>query len=73
MKSPLTGKFTIPPQKSPQDTSNWDDKAFTTPLDDREVIFKRLRTHVDLHTEIVNPYLEQEQRKASKRTKKRSK
>lgn len=73
MKSPLTGKFTIPAQKSAQDTTNWDDRAFTTPQDDREVIFKKLKTDVELHTEIVNPYLEQEQRKATKRSKKLSK
>jgi hypothetical protein len=23
----------LPPQASPQDTSNWDDRAFTTPTD----------------------------------------
>ena len=73
MKSPITGKFTIPSQKSAEDTSNWDDKAYTTPLDDREVIFKRLKKDVYMHTNIVNPYLEQEQRKAAERTKKPSK
>lgn len=73
MKSPITGKFNVPSQKSAEDTSNWDDRAFTTPQDDREVIFKRLKTYNGLHVQIVNPYLEQEQRKAAKRPKKSSK
>ncbi len=30
---PDAGSSDLPPQESPQDTSNWDDRPFTTPSD----------------------------------------
>lgn len=73
MKSPITGKFSVPSQKSAQDTSNWDDRGFITPNDSREVVFNRRPQGQDLVARVVNPYLEQEQRKAAKRSKNLSK
>ena len=64
------GKIKLPPQTSAKDTSNWDDRAFITPHDSREVVFRRPEPNTDILAEIVNPYLEQEQRKAAKRSKK---
>lgn len=63
----------LPPQTSSEDTSNWDDRAFVTPNDSREVVFRRAKPTADVVAEIVNPYLEQEQRKAEKRSQKLSK
>lgn len=31
----------LPPQTSSEDTSNWDDRAFITPNDSREIVFRR--------------------------------
>lgn len=63
----------LPPQTSSADTSNWDDRAFITPNDSREVVFHRQQPNTDLVAEIVNPYIAQEQRKAAKSPKKPSK
>jgi hypothetical protein len=32
-EQPVTPAASVPPQASPQDTSNWDDRPFTTPTD----------------------------------------
>lgn len=61
----------IPPQAASEDTSNWDDRAFITPRDSREVVFHRLKKQAD-NVSIVNPYLQQEERKKTKRSKKSS-
>jgi hypothetical protein len=32
-QAPVSPAVSVPPQSSPQDTSNWDDRPFTTPTD----------------------------------------
>ncbi len=51
----------LPPQTSAEDTSNWDDRAFSAPIIevDREFLFKVEPTQVPF-----NPYEEQESVKA---------
>ncbi len=63
----------LPPQTSAEDTSNWDDRAFVTPNDSREVVFYRPHPDTDVAANAVNPYIEQELRKTEKRSKKLSK
>lgn len=63
----------LPPQESAEDTSNWDDRAFSTPAEtiDRDLLFV---TPEDIDSDSVeqpmtNPYLEQERIKAANRSK----
>lgn len=58
----------LPLQKSPKDTSNWDERAFMAPTTDatREMVFRGPATDgIE-----PNPYLEQERLKAKYRKKK---
>lgn len=61
----------LPPQKSAQDTSNWDDRAFSAPIIeiDREFLF----SHSPDDYIPEDPYLEQERAKPAYRGKKKAK
>lgn len=61
----------LPTQTSPQDTSNWDDRAFSAPSVsvDRELMF-RLDNLEDVYI-AENPLLEQERAKSIIRKKKK--
>ena len=59
----------LPPQTSAQDTSNWDDRAFSAPIIevDREFLF----SHRPDQYFPDDPYLEQERAKATRSAKKK--
>lgn len=68
-------KPAIPPQSSAQDTSNWEDRAFSTPEDtvNRELTFVMQDDDSNsIPSPVVNPYLEQERFKAENRSKKKN-
>lgn len=62
----------LPPQRSAEDTANWDDRAFTTPniSSVREFIFDT--PPIDVSDVIPNPLLKQGRNKSAIREKKNS-
>jgi hypothetical protein len=64
-------KRELPPQASPEDTSNWDNRAIAQPDPKRSAaqFFRNDNPNTGLAMEIENPYLEQERLKSVKRKK----
>jgi hypothetical protein len=61
----------LPPQSSAEDTSNWDDRAFSAPVIeiDREFLF----SHRPDEYIAIDPYMEQERVKSTITTEKKAK
>jgi hypothetical protein len=64
-------KRELPPQASPEDTSNWDNRAIALPDPKRSSarFIMNDDSSVGIALEIENPYLEQERLKSVKRKK----